>query len=103
MSKLRRCLSTVKVGEESDSTHQGMEKWGNEVNGMNGLRGEVSQSTHATIVMACTKIVMSDGDPHPSFYSFSHVFRVLSPGLGFWALPRVLSPFSLIFSSFRGF
>ena len=66
-----------------------MGKWGNEVNAMNGLRGKVSQGTNVTIVMTGIKIVMSDGGPHPSFYSFSHVFMVLSPWLGFWALPRV--------------
>ena len=76
---------------------------GNEVNGVNGLGGKVSQGTHTTIVMVGRKIVMSDGDPHPSFYSFSHVFRILSPWLGIWALPRVLIPLSLIFSSFHGF
>ena len=103
MSKLRRCLSTGRDGVESHSTHQGMGKWGNEVNGMNGLGEKVSQGTHVTIVMIGRKIVMSHGYPHPSFYSFSHLFRVLSPWLGFWALPRVLSPLSLIFSSFRGF
>ena len=74
MPKLRRCLSTGRDGVESNSTHQGMGKWVNEVNGMNGLRGKVSQGTHTTIVMVGRKIVMSDGDPHPSFYSFSHVF-----------------------------
>ena len=46
MPKLRRCLSTCKAGEESDSTHQGMGKWGNEVNGVNGLRGKVSRHSH---------------------------------------------------------
>ena len=74
MPKLRRCLSIGKVGEESDSTHQDMGKWRNEVNGVNGLRGKISQGTHTTIVTVGRKIDMSDGDPHPSFYSFSHVF-----------------------------
>ena len=83
MPKLRRCLSIGKVGEESNTTHQGMGKWGNEVNGMNGLRGKVSQGTHTTIVTVGRKIVVSDGDPHTSFNSFAQVFRVLSPWLGF--------------------
>ena len=58
-------------------------KMGNEVNGVNGLRGKVSQGTRTTIIIVGREIVMSDGDPHPFFYSFSHVFKVLSPWLGF--------------------
>ena len=93
MPKLRRCLSIGKVGEESDSTHQGMGKWENEVNGMNGLRGKVSHCTHTTIVMEGKQ---NNLNPTPPFI----VFLML---LGFWALPRVSSPISLIFSSFHVF